>query len=77
MRIINLSIFNTDYFQMYKDFFGNVITKQRENVQNRISPKSQRNSIIQNILTKHGVWYKYKEGCNNAVRRKVFMEKLM
>lgn len=45
---------------------------------NRISPKSQKGySLMQNILTKHGIWYKYKEGCNNAVRRSVFMEKLL
>ncbi|XP_011706225.1 PREDICTED: chromosome transmission fidelity protein 18 homolog, partial [Wasmannia auropunctata] len=56
---------------VYKDFFGNIITSEKQNkAVNRISPKSQKNySLMQNILTKHGIWYKYKEGCNNAVRR--------
>ncbi|XP_072767686.1 chromosome transmission fidelity protein 18 homolog [Anoplolepis gracilipes] len=64
---------------VYKDFFGNIITNENENkMTNRISPKSQKGySLMQNILTKHGIWYKYKEGCNNAVRRSVFMEKLL
>lgn len=71
---------------MYKDFFGNIITNEHENAQmqkqdkmvNRISPKSQkRYSLMHNILTKHGIWYKYKEGCNNAVRRNVKMEKFL
>ncbi|KAL6423197.1 hypothetical protein ACFW04_010103 [Cataglyphis niger] len=64
---------------VYKDFFGNIITNDNENkLPNRISPKSQKGySVMQNILTKHGIWYKYKEGCNNAVRRSVFMEKLL
>ncbi|EFN74480.1 Chromosome transmission fidelity protein 18-like protein [Camponotus floridanus] len=64
---------------VYKDFFGNIITNKNENkMTNRISPKSQKGySLMQNILTKHGIWYKYKEGCNNAVRRSVFMEKLL
>ncbi|KAM0725880.1 Chromosome transmission fidelity protein 18-like protein [Formica fusca] len=64
---------------VYKDFFGNIITNDNESkMANRISPKSQKGySVMQNILTKHGIWYKYKEGCNNAVRRSVFMEKLL
>ncbi|XP_012539347.1 chromosome transmission fidelity protein 18 homolog [Monomorium pharaonis] len=68
---------------VYKDFFGNIITSENDNqkqnkMMNRISPKSQKKySLMQNILTKHGIWYKYKEGCNNAVRRNVFMEKLL
>ncbi|XP_012223290.1 chromosome transmission fidelity protein 18 homolog [Linepithema humile] len=68
---------------IYKDFFGNIITNENKNVSkdkmaNRISPKSQKGySVIQNMLTKHGVWYKYKEGCNNAVRRTVLMEKFL
>ncbi|XP_071574574.1 chromosome transmission fidelity protein 18 homolog isoform X2 [Temnothorax nylanderi] len=67
---------------VYKDFFGNVITNesvQKQNkMVNRVSSKSQKKySLMQNILTKHGIWYKYKEGCNNAVRRSIFMEKLL
>ncbi|EGI65784.1 Chromosome transmission fidelity protein 18-like protein [Acromyrmex echinatior] len=69
---------------VYKDFFGNIITSGNKNGQkqnktmNRISPKSQEKySLMKNILTKHGVWYKYKEGCNNAVRRNVSMKKFL
>ncbi|XP_032677350.1 chromosome transmission fidelity protein 18 homolog isoform X2 [Odontomachus brunneus] len=69
---------------VYKDFFGNIITSENKNAQkqnkttNRISPRSQKGySLMQNVLTKHGIWYKYKEGCNNAVRRSVFMEKFL
>ncbi|XP_018307581.1 chromosome transmission fidelity protein 18 homolog isoform X1 [Mycetomoellerius zeteki] len=69
---------------VYKDFFGNIITNENKNgqkqnkIMNRISPKSQEKySLMKNILTKHGIWYKYKEGCNNAVRRNVSMEKFL
>ncbi|XP_018394126.1 PREDICTED: chromosome transmission fidelity protein 18 homolog [Cyphomyrmex costatus] len=69
---------------VYKDFFGNIITSESKHVQkqntimNRVSPKSQEKySLMKNILTKHGIWYKYKEGCNNAVRRNVSMEKFL
>ncbi|XP_011151397.1 chromosome transmission fidelity protein 18 homolog isoform X2 [Harpegnathos saltator] len=66
---------------VYKDFFGNIITtenKKQNKTINHISPRSQRGySLMQNVLTKHGIWYKYKEGCNNAVRRSVFMEKFL
>ncbi|KAL0100828.1 hypothetical protein PUN28_019304 [Cardiocondyla obscurior] len=69
---------------VYKDFFGNIIknrhenTENQDNVVNRISPKSQKmHSLMQNILTKYGCWYKYKEGCNNAVRRNVPMGKFL
>ncbi|EZA52142.1 Chromosome transmission fidelity protein 18-like protein [Ooceraea biroi] len=65
----------------YKDFFGNIITSENGNVRkqdkaaDRISPKGY--SVMKSILTKHGTWYKYKEGCNNAVRRNVLMQKLL
>ncbi|XP_014470697.1 PREDICTED: chromosome transmission fidelity protein 18 homolog [Dinoponera quadriceps] len=69
---------------VYKDFFGNIIRSENEDGRkqnksaNRVSPRSQKgHSLIQNILTKHGTWYKYKEGCNNAVRRNVFIEKFL
>ncbi|KYN27861.1 Chromosome transmission fidelity protein 18 like protein [Trachymyrmex cornetzi] len=69
---------------VYKDFFGNIITggskngQKQNKIMNRISPKSQEKySLMKNILTKHGVWYKYKEGCNNAVRRNVSMKKFL
>jgi len=81
--LLSISLYLT-IFQVYKDFFGNIITSGNKNgqkqnkIMNRISPKSQEKySLMKNILTKHGVWYKYKEGCNNAVRRNVSMKKFL
>ncbi|XP_054012649.1 chromosome transmission fidelity protein 18 homolog [Hylaeus anthracinus] len=55
---------------VYKDFFGRVITVNEN--------KKSGNEIddSRDFLTKHGVWYKYKEGFSNAVRRRVLMEDL-
>ena len=56
----------------YKDFFGRIVT---------VNPDKQRSDNESNnsrkLLTKHGVWYKYKEGFSNAVRRKVIMKDLL
>ncbi|XP_076672404.1 chromosome transmission fidelity protein 18 homolog, partial [Andrena cerasifolii] len=56
----------------YKDFFGRIIT---------VNPDKQRSDKQSNNLRKlrrkHGVWYKYKEGFSNAVRRKVIMKDLL
>ena len=56
----------------YKDFFGRIVTV---NPDKQMSDKESNNS--RNLLTKHGVWYKYKEGFSNAVRRKVIMKDLL
>ncbi|XP_011639488.1 chromosome transmission fidelity protein 18 homolog, partial [Pogonomyrmex barbatus] len=70
--------------RVHKDFFANIMTNKNENAetQNKLINSSlltsqKRCTQMQNILTKHGIWYKYKEGCNNAVRRSVFMEKFL
>lgn len=58
--------------QTYRDFFGRIVT---------VNPDKQRSDKESNksrkLLTKHGVWYKYKEGFSNAVRRKVMMKDLL
>ncbi|XP_017754396.1 PREDICTED: chromosome transmission fidelity protein 18 homolog [Eufriesea mexicana] len=57
----------------YKDFFGRIITVSQDK-----HKKTDNESInSRNFLTKNGVWYKYKEGFNNAVRRNVLMETLL
>ncbi|XP_012153108.2 chromosome transmission fidelity protein 18 homolog [Megachile rotundata] len=56
----------------YKDFFGRIIT-----VDQNKQKKSDNESInSHSFLTKHGVWYKYKEGFSNAVRRTIKMKEL-
>ncbi|XP_060811233.1 chromosome transmission fidelity protein 18 homolog isoform X1 [Bombus pascuorum] len=57
----------------YKDFFGRIITIDQDK-HNKLDKEST-NSL--NRLTKNGVWYKYKEGFSNAVRRKVKMRNLL
>ncbi|CAK9798019.1 Chromosome transmission fidelity protein 18 homolog [Anthophora quadrimaculata] len=58
---------------VYKDFFGRIvtITPDKQNKSNKESTTSR------DFLTKHGVWYKYKEGFSNAVRRTVIMQELL
>ncbi|KZC08339.1 Chromosome transmission fidelity protein 18 like protein [Dufourea novaeangliae] len=58
---------------VYKDFFGRVITLTQDKQQK--SHKEFNSS--RDLLTKHGVWYKYKEGFSNAVRRNIIMEELL
>ncbi|XP_043248448.1 chromosome transmission fidelity protein 18 homolog [Colletes gigas] len=57
----------------YKDFFGRVITVNQDK-QNTLD--NQTNNP-RNSLKKHCVWYKYKEGFSNAVRRNVIMAELL
>ncbi|XP_076171216.1 chromosome transmission fidelity protein 18 homolog isoform X2 [Ptiloglossa arizonensis] len=57
----------------YKDFFGREITIKQDTQQKTDNESNNE----RNLLTKHGVWYKYKEGFSNAVRRNVIMEELI
>ncbi|XP_006610723.1 chromosome transmission fidelity protein 18 homolog [Apis dorsata] len=57
----------------YKDFFGRVITVNQDK-QNKYDKET---ISSQTFLSKNDVWFKYKEGFSNAVRRKVIMEDLL
>ncbi|KAG9437378.1 chromosome transmission fidelity protein 18 [Apis mellifera carnica] len=57
----------------YKDFFGRVITVSQDK-QNKYDKET---ISSQTFLSKNDVWFKYKEGFSNAVRRKVIMEDLL
>lgn len=59
--------------QKYKDFFGRVITVNQDK-QNKYDKET---ISSQTFLSKNDVWFKYKEGFSNAVRRKVIMEDLL
>ncbi|KAF3427800.1 hypothetical protein E2986_02125 [Frieseomelitta varia] len=57
----------------YKDFFGRTITVN-QGEQKKLDKESIKS---RNFLTKNSVWYKYKEGFSNAVRRNVKMKDLL
>ncbi|KAK1128703.1 hypothetical protein K0M31_019855 [Melipona bicolor] len=57
----------------YKDFFGRTITVN-QGEQKKLHKESIKS---RNFLTKNSVWYKYKEGFSNAVRRNVKMKDLL
>ncbi|KAG7211889.1 hypothetical protein KM043_011100 [Ampulex compressa] len=65
--------------EVYKDFFGRpIIVKEKSKDKEKLSPGSDKSSFhMRETLTKYGVWYKYKEGFSNAVRRNVLMEELI
>ncbi|XP_078042301.1 chromosome transmission fidelity protein 18 homolog [Augochlora pura] len=56
-----------------KDFFGKVITVKQD--QQQELDDGSNNS--RNFLRRRGIWYKYKEGFSNAVRRKLKMINLL
>ncbi|XP_033340311.2 chromosome transmission fidelity protein 18 homolog isoform X1 [Megalopta genalis] len=58
---------------VHKDFFGRIITVKQD--KQKESDKESNNT--RNFLKKHGIWYKYKEGFSNAVRRKIKMISLL
>ncbi|XP_076649239.1 chromosome transmission fidelity protein 18 homolog [Halictus rubicundus] len=58
---------------VYKDFFGRIVTVNEDKQKNK--DKESNNS--RDILMKTGIWYKYKEGFSNAVRRKIIMADLL
>ncbi|XP_015591485.2 chromosome transmission fidelity protein 18 homolog isoform X2 [Cephus cinctus] len=58
-----------------RDFFGRIISNDRQQQSaNKISPRAAR---LQDMVNRNRVWYKYKEGFSNAVRRTVLMRDLL
>ncbi|XP_066590270.1 chromosome transmission fidelity protein 18 homolog [Prorops nasuta] len=70
---------------VYKDFFGRIITSPNTKEQTERAKENKNTSPVankspnqnKNLFVKHSVWYKYKEGFSNAVRRPVLMGDLL
>lgn len=64
--------------QKCRNFFGQIVsTNENMKTNLKLSPESEKTKRIREIVIKYGVWYKYKEGFSNAVRRNVFMKDLL
>lgn len=65
-----LTLFHIDFFtlQVTKDFFGRITEK-------RVALPVQEGGRDQ--IVKSPIWYRYKEGFNNAVRKDVTLQSLL
>lgn len=81
-QLFNKHKFNFDglFLQKFRNFFENFVPKADPNKQKSpgTSPRASKSiHRVRQVLTKYGIWYKYKEGFSNSVRRDVKMSDLL